>query len=400
MSKTNVSKRLLSVPASPIRKLVPLAEQAIKKGIKVYYFNIGDPDIETPEVMIKTLKNWDKKVITYSRSPGEPILLEALKKYYNRLGFPFIGLSNLLVTLGGSEAISMAFLATTEAGDEILTFEPFYTNYNSYAAVNGIKIVPVKTTAKDGFHFPKAGEIEKRLNKKTKAILYCNPNNPTGTVYSKKEIEMLVNIAKKYNLFLIADEVYREFVFDGKKHVSILSYFKQIPQQAILVDSLSKRYSLCGARLGVISSLNQEIMAGVLRIAQGRLSAGLIDQIMAGQLTKVTSAYYRKVHQEYQNRRDTLYHGLLSIPRVSVPKPEGAFYCIVTLPVKNSEKFCRFLLTDFNLNGETAMLAPAAGFYATKGLGSNQIRIAYILNTDKIKKLVEILRKALKIYKD
>lgn len=397
MSKT-VSKRLLQVPASPIRKLVPYATEAIRKGIKVYYFNIGDPDIDTPEIMLEVLTNWKQKTITYSRSHGEPNLLESLKSYYNKLGYSFIDTSHLLVTLGGSEAISMAFLATTEVDDEILTFEPFYTNYNSYAAVNGIKIVPVITSAKDGFHLPAQQEIEKKISKKTKAILYCNPNNPTGTVYTKKEIETLVSIAKKYNLFLIADEVYREFVFDNRKHVSILSYLKEIPKQAILVDSLSKRYSLCGARVGVLCSLNKEIMDGAMRIAQGRLSAGLIDQLMASQLSKVPESYFRKVHKEYQNRRDVLYKGLLSIPGVSVPKPEGAFYCIVDLPVRNSEDFCKFLLTDFNLNGETIMIAPAGGFYATKGLGKNEVRIAYVLKAEYLKKLIQILQKALLAY--
>ena len=400
MQKIKVSRRLLNIPASPIRYLVPYAEQAIKRGINVFYFNIGDPDIETPEEMLNVLKEWHKNPITYSRSHGEPSLLKALKEYYNRLGFEFMDLNHLLVTLGGSEAISMAFLGVTETGDEILTFEPFYTNYNSYAAVNGVKIVPVKTSAENGFHLPAQQVIEKKLNKKTKAILYCNPNNPTGTVYNKKEIDMLVDVAKKHNLFLISDEVYREYVFDGKKHISLLSYFKKIPRQAILVDSLSKRYSLCGARLGIISSLNEEIMSGVLRIAQGRLSAGLIDQIMSAKLSEVPKSYFQMVHQKYQNRRNELYKGLCTIPGVFVPKPEGAFYCIVTLPINNSENFCKFLLTDFNLNGETAMLAPAAGFYATPGLGNNQIRIAYILNIEKIKKLVNILHQALKIYKD
>lgn len=395
-----VSKRLLQIPASPIRKLVPYATDAIRKGIKVYYFNIGDPDIETPEIMLEVLTSWNKKTITYSRSHGDEKLLESLKKYYHKLGHTYIDLNHLLVTLGGSEAISMAFLATTELNDEILTFEPFYTNYNSYAAVNGVKIVAVKTTAKDGFHLPALQVIEKKISKKTKAILYCNPNNPTGTVYSKKEIEMLVTIAKKHSLFLIADEVYREFVFDNKKHVSLLSYFNKIPNQAILVDSLSKRYSLCGARVGIICSLNQEIMDGAMRIAQGRLSAGLIDQLMASKLAKVPESYFKKVHREYENRRNTLYKGLLAIPGVSVPNPEGAFYCIVNLPVKDTEDFCKFLLTDFNLNGETIMIAPAAGFYATKSLGLNQVRIAYVLKIEYIKKLVKILRRALLAYKD
>ncbi|OGK15128.1 aspartate aminotransferase [Candidatus Roizmanbacteria bacterium RIFCSPHIGHO2_01_FULL_39_12c] len=394
-----LSKRFLQIPESPIRKLVPLAASAINKGVKVLYFNIGDPDIETPGVMLKVLHKWRKNPIAYSRSHGEPELLAALKKYYHRLGFPFIEEGHLLVTLGGSEAISMATLAVTEYGDEILTFEPFYTNYNSYAAVNGIKIIPVKTQARNGFHLPPANVIEKKISKKTKAILYCNPNNPTGTVYSQKEVEILVSLAKKHGLFLISDEVYREFVFDGKKHVSILQFFQEIPDQAILVDSLSKRYSLCGARIGLISSLNKNLMSGVMCIAQGRLSAGLIDQTMAAQLTQVPKSYFLKVHQEYQKRRDVLYRGLKSIPGVTVRRPEGAFYCVAGLPVKDSEDFCRFLLTDFNHHGETIMIAPAAGFYASPGLGMNEVRIAYVVNTSSIKKLIVILRAALLEYK-
>lgn len=399
MPKPSVSKRLLDIPASPIRKLVPYANAAKKRGVKVYHLNIGDPDIETPDVMLDVLKDWNKKTISYSQSHGEPVLLEALKKYYHTLGYTFIDTSHLQVTLGGSEAISMAIFATTEVGDEVLVFEPLYANYNSYAAANDVTFVPVLTYTKDGFHLLQSKEIEKKITKKTRAILYCSPNNPTGTVYSKKEVEMLVAIAKKHNLFLIADEVYREFTYDGKKHASILSFFKEIPEQAILVDSLSKRYSLCGARIGVLSSLNKNIMEGALRIAQGRLSAGLVDQIMAAKLTSVPPSYFQDVHKEYQKRRDVLYKGLKSIPGVGVPKPEGAFYCIVGLPVKNSEDFCKFLLTDFHLNGETIMLAPAAGFYATEGLGKNEVRVAYVLNVKDLQKSIRILKQALKVYR-
>jgi len=399
MKNIQVSKRLFEVPTSPIRKLVPFAVEAKKKGTKVYHLNIGDPDIKTPEVMIKVLNNWSINPIRYGQSQGETKFLESLVTYYNKLGYSFIKTENIQATSGGSEAISMAFFAVCQPGEEVIAFEPFYTNYNSYAAINGIKIIPVLTKGETGFHLPARVDIEKKITKKTKAIIICNPSNPTGTVYSKKEMEMLVSICIKNNLFLIADEVYREFVYDGKKHTSILSFMKKYPDRMLLLDSLSKRYSLCGARLGMIVSLNKDLIDGVLRIAQGRLSAGFIDQTMAEKLTEINSVYFRAVHKEYQKRRDVLYHGLKSIPGVYLEKPEGAFYAIVKLPVKDSEDFCRWLLTDFKYNNSTVMLAPAAGFYGTKGRGKNEVRIAYVLNVGDLEKAIEILRRALVEYK-
>ena len=348
--------------------------------------------------MIDVLKNWDKNPISYAQSQGQPEFINALKTYYHRLGFKFLTTENIQVTTGGSEAISMAMFSVCEPGDEIIVFEPFYTNYNSYAAVNGIKFLPILTRSKNGFHLPSKKVIENKITKKTKAILYCSPNNPTGTVYTRKEIKMLVDIAKKHGLFLIADEVYREFTYDNQKHTSLLSYMRQIPQQAILLDSLSKRYSLCGARLGMLISLNKEITDGVLRIAQGRLSSGFIDQEMATKLTEIPKSYFKAVHDEYEKRRDILYEGLRKIPGVFVVKPEGAFYVIVQLPVKNAEDFCQWLLTDFRLNNETVMLAPASGFYATKNLGTNEVRIAYVLNTEDLKRSINILQQALRDY--
>ncbi len=395
----NVSSRLEKVPASPIRKLVPFAATAKRQGVHVYHLNIGDPDIKTPQIMLNVLKHWNKNPISYSQSQGEPVFLEALKFYYHGLGFPFIDIPNIQVTSGGSEAISMALFATCEPGDEVIVFEPFYANYNTYAIVNGVKLVPILTSIENGFHLPQASVIEKKITKKTKAILYCNPNNPTGTVYTKKEIEMLVAIAKKYHLFLLSDEVYREFTYDGKNQVSILSYMKEIPNQAVLLDSMSKRYSLCGARLGAIISLNSELMAGVLRMAQARLSSGLIDQIMVAKLTEVPASYFKKVHDEYEKRRDVLYEGLKKIPGVVIPKPEGAFYAIVKLPVADSEDFCTWLLTDFRDNNETVMIAPAGGFYSTSGLGKNEIRIAYVLNIQSLKRSIELIKIALAVYK-
>lgn len=399
MTKTSVSNRLLKVPASPIRKLVPYAVAAKKKGIKVYHLNIGDPDIKTPTVMLKVLKNWSRNPVGYSQSQGEPEFIDSLVSYYKKVGAPFMGKENIQVTTGGSEAIAMAFFAVGEVGEEVIVFEPFYTNYNSYAAVTGVKLVPVRTKGETGFHLPTNGEIEKKITKKTKAILICNPNNPTGTAYTKKEMDMLFAIAKKHNLFLISDEVYREFVYDGKKHVSILGYMKRLPEKTILLDSMSKRYSLCGARLGMLASLNREVMAGALRIAQGRLSSGLIDQLMAAKLTEVEKKYFNGVHKEYDKRRNVLYEGLKKIPGVFLEKPEGAFYTIVRLPVKDAEHFCQWLLSDFDLNKETAMIAPAAGFYATPGLGRNEVRIAYVLNSRDLRKSIEILQAALVKYR-
>lgn len=393
-----VSARLLSVPPSPIRKLVPFAMSAKQQGVKIYHLNIGDPDILTPEVMINVLHRWKTNPIRYGQSQGEQVFLEALRTYYHGIGFPFVETAHIQATSGGSEAISMAMFATTNPGDEILTFEPLYTNYNSYAAINGVMLVAVPTTIETGFHLPSQTEIEKRITKKTKAILYCNPNNPTGTVYTKKEIEMLVSIARKYGLFLLSDEVYREYTYDRRTHISLLSYMQHIPHQAIVLDSMSKRYSLCGVRLGLLLSMNKDIMAGVLRIAQGRLSAGLVDQYIAAQLTAVPKKYLRDIHREYEKRRDVLYKGLEEIQGVTIPKPEGAFYAIVGLPVGDSEHFCQWLLTDFRDNNETVMLAPAAGFYATKNKGRNEVRIAYVLNTKILKRCIDLLRIALKVY--
>lgn len=398
MNAMGISHRLSSVPASPIRKLVPFAEKAKKEGVKVYHFNIGDPDIHTPDVMLEVLHTWERNPVGYANSHGEAPLLEALKAYYHGLGHTFVDTKHIQVTMGGSEAISWAMFATCEVGDEIIVFEPFYTNYNSYAIVHGVTLVPILTTSANGFHLPSREDIEAKITKKTKAILFCNPSNPTGTVYTKEEVEMLVALAKKHGLFLMSDEVYREYAYDGKTTVSLLSYMKEIPQQAIVLDSLSKRYSACGIRIGALVSLNEEIMQGVLHIGQGRLSAGLVDQAMAAELSRVPDAYMKSIYEEFEKRRDVLYEGMKHIPGVIIPKPEGAFYTIVGLPVDDAEHFCQWLLTDFRENNETLMLAPAAGFYATPGRGKNEVRIAYVLNTEAIRRSIEILQKALEVY--
>lgn len=398
MPKISVSDRLNQVPASPIREYVPLSQAAEREGVKVYHLNIGDPDILTPEVMIRVLSDWKINPLGYAPSQGTIKYLESLLSYYHQLGYNYLETKNLQVTIGGSEAIYMAMFASCNPGDEIIVFEPFYTNYNSYAATSGVKLIPIKTDIADGFHFPGPKAIEAKITGRTRAILYCNPNNPTGTVYTKNEIEMLVSLAAKHNLFLLSDEVYREYVFDGKKQVSLLNYFPEYPENLIVLDSMSKRYSLCGLRLGTLISLNPEIMSGVLRIAQGRLSAGIVDQAIASSLTEVPRSYLTDVQKEYWERRDVLFEGLKNIPGVIIPKPEGAFYTIVGLPVDNAKNFCRWLLTDFRDHGETIMLAPASGFYATAGLGDKEVRIAYVLNKKSLLRSIEILKIALSVY--
>jgi len=387
----SVSKRLLTVPASPMRKLAPFALEIKKKGVKVYHLNIGDPDIKTPDVMMKVLKQWNINPIGYSQSKGEPAFLDSLKWYYHKLGAKFIDTTNIQVTTGGSEAISMALFSICEPGDEVIVFEPFYANYNTYAAVNGVKLIPVETSIKNGFHLPSQDVIEKSITKKTKAILICSPGNPTGTVYTKDEMDLLVTLVKKHNLFFLSDEVYREYAYDGRRQTSLLTYMQEIPEQAIMLDSMSKRYNLCGVRLGVLVSLNADVVAGVLRIGQGRLSSGLVDQMIAAKLTEVPDSWFTLVHKEWAKRRDVLYEGMKKISGVTIPKPEGAFYSIVGLPVKDSEDFCKWLLTDFRDNNETVMVAPAAGFYATPGRGVNEVRIAYVLNTKDLKRCIELL---------
>jgi aspartate aminotransferase len=393
-----VSARLHSVPASPIRKLVPFAQAAKKEGVKVYHLNIGDPDIETPKPIVDALKNVHMNPIGYSLSQGEPVFLESLKAYYHGLGATYLDIPHIQVTSGGSEAISMAIFATCNPGDEVIVFEPFYANYNTYAVVNGVTLVPIRTSIENGFHLPSAEEIEKHIAEKTRAILICSPNNPTGTVYTKEEMDMLVSLAKKHTLFLLSDEVYREYAYDGKTQTSLLSYMQEIPSQAIVLDSMSKRYNLCGVRLGVLISLNPDVMAGVLRVAQGRLSSGIIDQLITAKLTEVSSEWMKQTHQEWEKRRDVLYEGLQKIPGVTIPRPEGAFYSIVGLPVSDTEDFCQWLLTDFRDQNETVMIAPAAGFYATPGLGKNEVRIAYVLNTRDLTRCIELLSKALVAY--
>jgi aspartate aminotransferase len=393
-----ISERFKNIPVSSIRKLSPLVAPLKAQGIKIYHLNIGDPDVKTPEVMLEPLKNWQENPIRYAQAAGEPAFIQALLKYYHQLGFDFLKSNDILATIGGSEAMVMAFLAVAEVDDEILVFEPFYSNYNVGAAVSGVKLVSVTTSINNGFHLPPVGDIEAKITPRTKAILFSNPCNPTGTVYTKEEINVLVELAKKHNLFLISDEVYREYAFDNKVPVSLLSYISELPDRIIVLDSLSKRYSLCGARLGVLITLNESLMQGAIKIAQSRLSGGLIDQVIGAQLTKVSASYISAVQQEYQSRRDVLYNELVKIPGVTAYKPEGAFYVMVSLPIKDSDDFCFWFLTEFHPNNETVMLAPGSGFYTTAGMGKNEVRIAYVLKEQDLKRAVEIIKLGLEEY--
>lgn len=392
----NLSNRGLEMPESPIRKLVPYAEAAKKKGRTIYHLNIGQPDIETPQVVIDAIKNIDLNVIEYSHSAGIESYRKGLADYYNNLNLN-VSFEDILVTTGGSEALLFAFNSCLNAGDEVIIPEPFYANYNGFAKTAGVNIVPVTSFIDDGFSLPPISEFEKLITNKTKAILICNPGNPTGYLYSKEELETLGEIVKKHNLYLIADEVYREFCYDGKTHYSVFN-LKGIDNNMIVIDSVSKRYSMCGARIGAFVSKNKELTATALKYAQARLSPPTLGQI-AGEAALLTpQSYFDNVIDEYVERRDILIEELNKIEGVICPVPGGAFYAVVELPVKNAEKFCQWLLEDFEYNNQTVMIAPAAGFYATKGLGEKEVRIAYVLNKDSLKNAIECLNQALKVY--
>ncbi len=395
--KPQVSVRGRSMPASPIRKLMPLADEAKRRGVRVLHLNIGQPDIETPAVMRARLAGVDR-VIAYSPSAGTPEYLEALGGYYRGLGFE-LGPDQLIATTGGSEALLFAFLAAAEPGDEVLTCEPYYTNYNSFAALAGVKLVALRTRGEDGFHLPERAAFEAALTPRTRLVLLCNPNNPTGTVYTRAEVERVAEFCRDHGLFLVSDEVYREFVYDGREAVSALS-LPGFEAHVIVVDSLSKRYSACGIRLGALVTRNPEAHQAALSMAQGRLSPPGLAQLVAAGMTEVGPDYFEGVATEYQSRRDVLFAALTGIPGVFLTKPEGAFYFIARLPVDDSEQFARFLLSEFALEGATVMVAPAAGFYATPGLGRDEVRIAYVLKRADLELAVRVLAAALPAYRE
>ena len=384
------------MPQSPIRKLVPFAEKAKKDGKKVYHLNIGQPDIKTPQVALDAIKNFDKNVVEYSHSAGFESYRKGLASYYQSLDIN-VDYNDLMITTGGSEALLFALNSCLDAGDEVIIPEPFYANYNGFSTSSGVTVKPISTSIDDGFALPKIEEFVKLITPRTKAILICNPGNPTGYLYSKEELETLRDIVIKYDLFLFADEVYREFAYDGHKHLSVLS-IEGLDNNAIVIDSTSKRYSMCGIRVGCIVSKNPEIIQTALKFAQARLSPPTFGQI-AGEAALLTpKSYFEDVINEYVSRRDLLVEGLNKIEGVICPKPKGAFYAIAQLPVDNADKFAQWLLEDFDFNGETLMVAPAEGFYSTKGEGFNQVRIAYVLNQESLKKAIKCLEEALQVY--
>ncbi|HVS31131.1 MAG TPA: pyridoxal phosphate-dependent aminotransferase [Thermoanaerobaculia bacterium] len=392
-----LSRRGLAMPASPIRKLAPLAEAAKARGTNVYHLNIGQPDIETPPCMLERLGRLTTRVLEYSPSTGTPEYLRSLQRYYQRrLGLE-LGLNQILATTGGSEAILFAFMACADDGDEVIVVEPFYANYVAFATMAGLNIVPVTSRGRDGFHMPPRHVWDRALTPRTRVVIICNPSNPTGTVYTREELDMVASFCRENNLFLISDEVYREFVYDGQKAISAL----ELPgsdEFAIVVDSLSKRYSACGIRLGSLVTRNAEVYDSCLRMAQGRLSPPGLAQFIAVGVDSLGEEYTRAIVEEYQHRRDILYQGLTSIPGVFLLKPEGAFYCVVKLPVEDAEDFAIYLLSEFEDRGETVMVAPANGFYKSE-LGKNEIRIAYVLGEEALRRSVELLSLALSRYK-
>lgn len=384
------------MPESPIRKLVPYAEEAKKKGIKVHHLNIGQPDIKTPEVALRAIKNNTLEILEYSRSEGSDEYRTKIAAYYSRNNIT-VSAKDIIVTTGGSEALLFAFGSIMDVDDEIIIPEPFYANYNGFSIASGVKVVPVVSNIDNNFALPPIAEFEKLITSKTKAILICNPGNPTGYLYSKEEIKKLAEIVKKHDLFLIADEVYREFTYDGLEHYSIMQE-TGLEDHAIMIDSVSKRYSMCGARIGCIVSKNKELINTALKFAQARLSPPTLAQIASEAALDTPQIYFDNVIKEYVERRNILITELEKIDGVKVAKPKGAFYCIAELPVKNADHFAQWLLENFNLDGETVMVAPASGFYSTPNVGLNQVRIAYVLNQKSLIKSVKILKAALKAY--
>ena len=396
VARPRVSARGEHMPASPIRKLMPLAEEAKRQGVRVLHLNIGQPDLETPAPMRDRLARYPDRVVAYSPSGGTPEFLAYLSEYYGRLGLPLTS-EELIATTGGSEAILFAFLAAADPGDEVLTVEPFYTNYSAFAAMAGVRLVPLTTRVEDGFHLPPRADWERACTSRTRMVLLCNPNNPTGTVYSPEELAGVAAFCRERGLFFVCDEVYREFVYDGRRTVSALA-LEDAEDFVVVVDSLSKRYSACGIRLGCLATRNRDIHRAALRMAQGRLSPPGLAQFMAVGALELPADYMTQVVAEYERRRNVLYDGLRRIPGVFLTRPEGAFYFVARLPIADGDDFAAWMLTDFHRNGATVMVAPARGFYATPGLGADQVRIAYVLRSEDLRDAVEILAAGLDAY--
>ncbi len=391
----SISRRGRDIQGSPIRKLASLAEQRKKQGIRVYHLNIGQPDLPTHPAVFNAIHTFAQPTIAYAPSNGLPQPLTAWKKYFQHVGVHFEE-HELIVTTGGSEAIIFAMCAVCDTNDEIIVFEPFYTNYNGFASIANVRLVPVPLKIENGFHLPPEREIETYITKRTRAILFCNPSNPTGTIYSREELQCLVALAKKYGVFLLSDEVYREFAYETRA-VSIES-FSEIKDRAILLDSCSKRFNVCGVRIGVLASHNKDIISAVLKFGQARLSVATIEQMAMVPLLEHPEVYTRPIVQEFRERRDVVYQGLSVIPGVTFYKPEGAFYIVIGLPVHDSEHFAKWLIEEYEYRRETVLLAPAQGFYATLGKGMNEVRLAFMLNVDDLRKSLEILKTGLEVY--
>lgn len=391
-----ISKRVNEMQESPIRKLLAYSDDAKSRGIMVYHLNIGQPDIPTPPAIYDAIKNYSERVLAYGPSQGLKAARDTVSDYLNDKGYNTAP-NDVFITTAGSEAIIFAMLAVCDYGDEVIIPEPYYTNYNGFASMAGVKIVPLTTKVEDGFHLPAESEIERLITKRTKAFLYCSPNNPTGTIFSREEIGRFVNLSKKHNLYILADEVYREFVFDGKKHTSILE-FDDIKDRAIMLDSISKRFSACGSRIGCLVSKNPELMRGILKLGQARLCPPTIEQIGMIEGYRHINDFLPEMISEYEKRRDIVYTTLQEIEGVFVRKPEGAFYTVVKIPVENADEFARWMLTDFQVDGKTVMVAPANGFYASNDKGADEIRLAFVLNTADLQDAVRILKKGIELY--
>jgi len=392
----NISKKGFAMPESPIRKLVPFADQAKSRGVKVHHLNIGQPDIKTPEVALDAIRNFNENVVEYSHSAGILSYRKKLVEYYKSVNINLTA-DEMIVCTGASEALLFAMQTCMDDGDEIIIPEPFYANYNGFATNAGINVVPISSSIESGFALPPISDFEKAITSKTKAILLCNPNNPTGYLYSRDELETVREIVKKHDLFLISDEVYREFTYDGHEHFSVMQ-LDGLENHTILIDSVSKRYSACGFRIGVLISHNKELMATAMKFAQARLSPPTFGQIAAEAAIDTPNEYFTEVLQEYKNRRDVVVKRINKMNGAFCPNPKGAFYVVARLPIDDSDKFCQWLLEDYNYNNETVMLAPASGFYSTKGLGKDEVRISYVLNVDDLNASMDVLEHAIKDY--
>ena len=392
----SISEKGRAMPASPIRKLVPYAEEAKRKGRKVYHLNIGQPDIPTPDVALKAIRNFNLRVIEYSHSAGNESYRRKLAEYYQKIGIR-VDHTEMLITTGGSEAVLFALMSCVNPGEEVITPEPFYANYNGFATSAGIKVVPVASYIEDDFALPPITEIEKKITPETKGIIICNPNNPTGYLYSKEELLVLRDIVKRHDLFLFSDEVYREFCYDGAEHYSAMN-LEGIENNVIMLDSVSKRYSECGVRIGALISKNRDVISTALKFAQARLSPPGLGQVVGEASIDTPQEYFKEVNREYTERRNYMVGALNNIPGVYCPKPKGAFYTVVRLPVDDADKFAQWLLESFEYKNQTVMVAPASGFYSTPGSGKNEVRIAYVLKIDDLKNAMETLAEALKVY--